>query len=428
MSEPPVPAESAKRRIPVKLLLVGGGAGVLIAVLGAVAVWLLAGSAPTARHAKARPAAAVSARASDAASAPAVQPVAAASAAELAASTAEAEASPHVAHDASPGDGATGAAGVPPAVSTAVVSHTAVEHTTGAGIPAGTAHEAPMESLRRRLGQVLGARGQVDPGPHGELRLVARQAPAPGPERVIAAPAAETEREPSAAASHAEGGHWAYDGRNGPQAWGRLAPEYTRCASGSRQSPIDIRDGLSLDLDPVQFDYHAGPFQVVDNGHTVQVEVAPGSSIVVAGKRYELKQFHFHRPSEERIDGRRFDMGLHLVHRDAEGRLAVVAVLLDRGDALPALQTVWNHLPLEKHEPATVDVPLDPAQLLPVDRRYFTYIGSLTTPPCTEGVRWVVLQQPVGLSPRQIDVFARLYPMNARPTQATAGRMIQQSN
>ena len=151
-------------------------------------------------------------------------------------------------------------------------------------------------------------------------------------------------------------------------------------------------------------------------------------TIEVNGKRYALLQFHFHRPSEERINGRRFEMDAHLVHKDAEGRLAVVAVLLERGAAQPLLQTVWNNLPLEKHEAFAARAPIDLNQLLPTDRRYYTYMGSLTTPPCSEGVLWMVMQQPVTISPEQIDVFSRLYPMNARPVQQAAGRLIKQSN
>ena len=131
---------------------------------------------------------------------------------------------------------------------------------------------------------------------------------------------------------------------------------------------------------------------------------------------------------EERIDGRQFDMVAHLVHRDPEGRLAVVAVLLDRGSAHNVVQQVWNNLPLEKGEPLAARLPLDLNELLPADRRYYTYMGSLTTPPCSEGVLWMVMQQPVSVSTEQIDVFARLYPMNARPLQQAAGRLIKQSN
>ncbi|MFG5409682.1 carbonic anhydrase family protein [Piscinibacter sakaiensis] len=234
---------------------------------------------------------------------------------------------------------------------------------------------------------------------------------------------------PAAGAAAAHGGelHWAYQGDGGPQAWGRLKPEFETCASGRRQSPIDIRDGFRLQLEPVAFDYRPSAVRVIDNGHTVQVNVASGNVIEVGGRRYELQQFHFHRPSEERVDGRQYDMNVHLVHKDAEGRLAVVAVLLARGAAQPLIQTVWNNLPLEKGEEQRVRDPLDLTALLPVDRRYFTYMGSLTTPPCTEGVLWMVMKTPVEVSDEQIGIFSRLYPMNARPVQAASGRMIKES-
>lgn len=228
--------------------------------------------------------------------------------------------------------------------------------------------------------------------------------------------------------THAGAAHWSYQGEGGPATWGSLKPEFAKCASGARQSPIDIRDGIAVDLEPVKFDYRASGFGVIDNGHTVQVNVAAGNAIEVLGRRYELLQFHFHRPSEERINGRQFDMVAHLVHKDLDGRLAVVAVLLDRGSAQPLVQAIWNNLPLEKGEEQAARVPIDLNHLLPQDRRYYTYMGSLTTPPCSEGVLWMVMQQPVTVSPEQIDIFARLYPMNARPIQSAAGRLIKQSN
>ncbi|NUZ06715.1 carbonic anhydrase family protein [Schlegelella sp. ID0723] len=222
--------------------------------------------------------------------------------------------------------------------------------------------------------------------------------------------------------------HWSYDGAGGPTHWGALRPEFATCAQGSRQSPIDIRDGIKVDLEPVRFDYRPGAFRVVDNGHTVQVDVAPGNSIEVLGRRFDLLQFHFHRPSEERIDGRQYDMVVHLVHKDLDGRLAVVAVLLERGGPHTAIQHVWNNLPLEKGDAVAARDLLDPAALLPADRRYYTYMGSLTTPPCSEGVLWMVLKTPQAISAEQIGIFARLYPMNARPLQQASSRLIKESN
>lgn len=277
----------------------------------------------------------------------------------------------------------------------------------------------PLERLRERLAEKLGAKRLPEDGNPNVLR-VATPATAP------AAPASAVRpRAARAPAAHAV--DWGYDGEGGPQAWGRLRPDYELCASGRRQSPIDIRDGFALDLEPLQFDYRPAGFTVIDTGHTVQVDVAAGSALTLGGRRWELVQVHFHHPSEERIDGRAFDMVAHLVHRDAGGHLLVLAVLLERGSEQPQVQAVWNNLPLERGEAVPAAGTIDLAGLLPADRRYYTYMGSLTTPPCSEGVQWVVLQQPVQLSAPQIDLFARLYPMNARPLQQAAGRRIKQS-
>jgi carbonic anhydrase len=159
----------------------------------------------------------------------------------------------------------------------------------------------------------------------------------------------------------------------------------------------------------------------------VQVKLAPGNLIEVMGRRFELQHVDFHRPSEVRIAGRQFEMDLHLVHKDAHGKLAIVAIPLERGAAQPVVQAVWNNLPLEKNEEQAAQVALDPAQLLPADRGYFTYMGSTTTPPCSEGVLWMVMKTPVPVSEQQIGIFARMYPMNARPVQSAAGRMIKES-
>lgn len=284
----------------------------------------------------------------------------------------------------------------------------------------------PMEQLRQRLAEKLSGAKPADGAPPGEVRVTVKTAAPP------AAPAhggGAKKHAAKASEGHAGGeAHWAYSGSGGPQAWSTLKPEFSLCATGQRQSPIDIRGGLSVDLDPVRFDYQASRFAVVDNGHTVQVNLAQGNAIEVGGKRYELLQFHFHRPSEERIDGRQFEMSLHLVHKDDQGRLAVVGLLFDKGPPQPVLQQVWNNLPLEKGEEMQASSPLDLSELLPSDRRYYTYMGSLTTPPCSEGVKWIVMRQPVTLTKEQIEIFARMYPMNARPVQSAAGRRIIQSN
>jgi carbonic anhydrase len=299
--------------------------------------------------------------------------------------------------------------------------------------------ENPMDTLRQKLAERLGAQKPDSRGAN-VMRVDNRNAgvtpvapvPAALPRTTTVATAAPA---PSPASRHVEApqhppgdGHWDYAGEAGPDAWGRLKPEFAKCSSGERQSPIDIRGGIAVQLEPIQFDYRTTGFSVIDNGHTVQVNLPAGNAITVLGRRFELLQFHFHRPSEERINGRQYDMVAHLVHKDAEGKLAVVAVLLDRGAAQPVIQAVWNALPLEKNEAQAAPGTIDLNKLLPEDRRYYTYMGSLTTPPCSEGVLWMVMKTPVPVSPEQVDIFAHLYPMNARPVQRVAGRLIKESN
>ncbi|MFL6707674.1 MAG: carbonic anhydrase [Massilia sp.] len=222
--------------------------------------------------------------------------------------------------------------------------------------------------------------------------------------------------------------HWSYDGDTGPANWAQMNPAWSKCGTGTRQSPIDLRDGMKVDLEQIAFDYRASGFNVIDNGHTIQVGVGLGNYITVGNRTYELQQFHFHRPSEEKINGRGTEMVVHLVHKDGEGNLAVIAVLLERGAANPMLQTVWNNLPLEKNLAVNPVVALDVNEILPKKREYFTFMGSMTTPPCTENVLWMVMKQPMQASPAQMALFSRLYPLNARPIQAGGGRMIKESN
>jgi carbonic anhydrase len=234
--------------------------------------------------------------------------------------------------------------------------------------------------------------------------------------------------EPSRAATAHRDIHWSYEGESGPDNWGRMNPEWAKCASGQRQSPIDIRDGIRVDQTPLRFDYRPSPLRIVDNGHTVQVIPGDGNTLMAQGRRFELVQMHFHRPSEERVDGRAFDMVAHLVHRDQDGRLGVVAVLMEVGPSPnPLLQTLWNNLPLEKNAESRLPETAELTQLLPASADYYAYMGSLTTPPCTEDVLWLVLRQPLQISEDQLRVFARLYPRNIRPIQRLNERLIKES-
>jgi carbonic anhydrase len=230
------------------------------------------------------------------------------------------------------------------------------------------------------------------------------------------------------AAAHADA-HWSYEGDTGPANWAKLKPEFNVCAIGQRQSPIPIDDSATLQgpAEPIGFNYRPSEGSVVNNGHTIQVDVAPGNSIAVRSGNFDLLQFHFHHPSEEQVNGQRFPMVAHLVHKSAEGQLAVVAVLLTTGEANPAIDTVWKYLPVDsgdrvKLPPGVLNLP----DLLPKDQRYYQFMGSLTTPPCTEGVLWMVLKTPVTLSPAQIRLFGQLFPNNARPVQELNGRPVRE--
>jgi len=223
--------------------------------------------------------------------------------------------------------------------------------------------------------------------------------------------------------------HWSYSGNEGPSHWAQLEPGNAACAAKS-QSPIEIRthDARATELPALMFNYRPVPLRIVDNGHTIQVNYNPGSSLVVGGKRYELVQFHFHRPSEEMVDGKRSAMVAHLVHRDAQGHLAVVAVRLRPGQENRLMETLWRNLPkVKEKELARADVSINAASLLPKALGYYAYNGSLTTPPCSEGVRWIVLKTPSEVSSREVEIFSARYPDNARPVQPRNGRQVLSS-
>ena len=233
---------------------------------------------------------------------------------------------------------------------------------------------------------------------------------------LIAVPVAA--QAPADSAAHS----WTYSGEHGPEHWGGV------CSTGKEQSPIDIVSPEKTKLPTIEFSYHASPLKVINNGHTIQVNYAPGSSIVRDGKTYELVQYHFHHISENAIKGQRTPMELHLVHQDKDGNLAVVAVMLKEGKANQVVDTVWSNISAEQgKENAPTSVAVDAAGLLPLKHGYYTFPGSLTTPPCSESVLWLVLDEPITLSKEQIAKFAAIYPNNARPLQPLNRRKVLES-
>ena len=213
--------------------------------------------------------------------------------------------------------------------------------------------------------------------------------------------------------------HWDYED---VEAWGELAEDFAVCGEGMAQSPIDITGATELNLSDIAFNYADTALQILNNGHTIQVNTDSGNSILYNGIRYDLLQFHFHHPSEHTVDGVAAPMEVHFVHRDPNtGNLAVVGVMLVEGEANAALAPVFDNLTTASSEAAPISN-IDLNSLLPAGRSFTTYNGSLTTPPCNEIVRWLVLDEPLALSAEQIAAFAALFEMNARPVQPLNGR------
>lgn len=221
---------------------------------------------------------------------------------------------------------------------------------------------------------------------------------------------------------------WTYDGERGPERWGALDPAYAACRDGERQSPIDIDRADPARLAPLEFHYRVTMLDMAQDGHTVRVNYRPGSYVTIGEDRFDLVQFHFHTPGEHRIGGKRFPMEMHLVHRNARGELAVVAVLAAAGEPNLAAREIWAHLPeaTDTHV-LNARVLINVRDLLPDERQHFRYAGSLTTPPCTEGVHWLVLLSPVTFSTEQIEMLSRIVGPNARPVQARRGRFVMQA-
>jgi carbonic anhydrase len=225
----------------------------------------------------------------------------------------------------------------------------------------------------------------------------------------------------------AEGAHWSYEGAQGPSHWGELDPASRVCSTGSQQSPVDIGATIRAELPPLKIQWAKTADTIVNNGHTIQLNAAPGSTLTLGNDQYRLVQFHFHRPSEHLIDGKRFPMEAHFVHQHPSGGLAVVGVLMTTGQANPAFNKVVTTMP-SKEGPATkADPAIDPNGFLPKDLAYYRYNGSLTTPPCAETVQWLLLTEPLEVAETDIASFAKLYAMNARPVQKDNRRFVLRS-
>jgi carbonic anhydrase len=218
---------------------------------------------------------------------------------------------------------------------------------------------------------------------------------------------------------------WGYKGEGAPQNWSKLDPKFAECGSGKNQSPIDLSGFIEAKLPPLKLAYAAGATEILNNGHTIEVAYASGSHLTVDGRTFALKQFHFHSPSENKIQGKQFPLEGHLVHADKDGNLAVVAVMFEEGAANPLLATLWERMPGKSGDKSALPAGLAVSQMLPKERGYYRFNGSLTTPPCSEGVRWLVLKNSTTASKTQIEQFSKAVGVaNNRPTQPVNARPI----
>jgi carbonic anhydrase len=223
--------------------------------------------------------------------------------------------------------------------------------------------------------------------------------------------------------SESHGTVWNYQGEKGPANWASLDESFSLCKNGKNQSPIDIQDAKKRLSNSIEFDYKFTPLKIVNNGHAIEVVYEPGSTIKIDGQEYELKQFHFHGPSEHQFKSNSYPMEVHLVHKNAEGKIAVVGIFMEVGQANEFVETIWANIP-EKGENEISGVSINVSALPPKNQVYYYYEGSLTTPPCTEGVNWYVLKTPIQVSREQVARFYSFYNHNARPLQSLNDRQI----
>ena len=214
--------------------------------------------------------------------------------------------------------------------------------------------------------------------------------------------------------------HWDYAGDMGPENWG---DEFPTCGKGQKQAPLNIVGPFEKTKDALVVNYKEGPLKIVNNGHTIQVNVESGSTLKINKETFNLLQFHFHRPSEEQIDGKPMAMVAHFVHKSEDGKLAVIGVLLNEGKDNEVIKTIWENAPKSEGPEVVFDkVRLNPQNLMPAALNFWNYEGSLTTPPCTEGVNFYILKTPVDISKKQVSEFP--FKRNARPVQPLNGRKI----
>lgn len=228
---------------------------------------------------------------------------------------------------------------------------------------------------------------------------------------------------------HDKAVHWSYSGETGPLHWGELSPEFAGCSKGTSQTPIDLKTGYKTNLDKLQNSFYAQDMRIINNGHTIQINFGAGNSSVIDGIKFALLQFHFHTPSEHTVNGKHYPMEMHLVHKNDKGELGVIGVFFKEGKENSELQKIIDNFPGEIGKETTVkSVKINAADFLPADKNYYHYFGSLTTPPCSEGVSWVVIKAPLEASKKQIEQFEKIMHENNRPVLPLNKRFLLESD
>ncbi|WP_034917402.1 carbonic anhydrase family protein [Erwinia sp. 9145] len=218
---------------------------------------------------------------------------------------------------------------------------------------------------------------------------------------------------------------WGYTGEGAPDNWGKLSQNFATCEKGMNQSPIDIKGAIKGELPPLSLTFHAEKKSIVNNGHTIQLTIQDGDTLMLDGTEFTLQQLHFHAPSENRIDGKTYPLEIHFVHSDSKGELAVIGVMVEEGADNPVMADVLKNLPTKLNEPEAFKEPLALAHLVPGDKSYYRFSGSLTTPPCTEGVRWLIMKESVTASKQQLHTIEKALGLhNNRPVQPLNGRIV----
>ena len=263
------------------------------------------------------------------------------------------------------------------------------------------------------------------------LSLVACSSPSPDGAKNDAAKNEVAKEENKSDEAHTA--HWSYEGKTGPEHWGEIDPNYATCANGKEQSPINIETSKVIEDDKIEdpvINYKPTVFSLSNNGHTIQANPSTSdNSLVFGNEEYKLAQFHFHAPSEHQFNGQYFDMEVHFVHKNANNQYAVLGLMIKEGVSNPYLEKAWNVIPTEKTtEDVKLAEPIDLMNLLPADKDSFQYNGSLTTPPCSEAVKWAVLENPIEMSKEQIDKFRKIFHNNYRPVQPLNGREVEEDD